>query len=72
MENVVLVAPSPSFVENLPFKKIPDRKDFMTFKGKDEERRDYWKTVLEKNKRMGDDFFEAVQSGKVRQIVKPL
>jgi len=72
MENVVLVAPSSSFVEDLPFKKIPDRKDFMTFKGKDGERRDYWRIVLEKNKRMGDDFFEAVQSGKIRQIVKPL
>ncbi len=72
MENVVLVAPSNLFVENLPFKKIPDRKDFMTFKGKDEERKNYWRTVLEKNKQMGDDFFEAVQSGKIRQMVKPL
>ena len=71
MENVVLVAPSPSFVEDLPFKKIPDRKDFMTFKGKDEERRDYWRIVLEKNKRLGDEFFEAVQSGKIRKIATP-
>jgi hypothetical protein len=72
MENVVLVAPSPSFVEDLPFKKIPDRKDFMTFKGKDGERKRYWRIVLEKNKRLGDDFFEAVQSEKIRQMVKPL
>ncbi len=72
MENVVLVAPSPAFVKNLPFKKIPDRKDFMTFKGKDKERKAYWRIVLEKNKRLGDDFFEAVQSGKIRQMVKPL
>jgi hypothetical protein len=72
MENVVLVAPSPAFVEDLPFKKIPDRKDFITFKGKDAQRMGYWKNVLEQNKRMGDDFFEAVQSKKIRQIVKPL
>ena len=72
LENVVLVAPSPSFVEDLPFKKIPDRKDFTTFKGKDGERKRYWRIVLEKNKRLGDDFFEAVQSGKIRQIAKPL
>jgi hypothetical protein len=72
MENVVLVAPSNTFVESLPFAKIPDRKDFTTFKGKDRERMAYWKAVVEKNKQLGDDFFEAVQSGKIRQIVKPL
>jgi hypothetical protein len=72
MENVVLVAPSPLFVETLPFKKIPDRKDFMTFKRKDGERKDYWRTVVERNKQMGEDFFEAVQSKKIGQIAKPL
>ncbi len=72
MENVVLVAPSKKFVNHLPFRKIPDRKDFTTFKGKDEQRRTYWRIVLEKNVLLGDQFFEAVQSGKIRQIVKPL
>jgi len=72
MENVVLVAPSSTFVKNLPFAKIPDRKDFKTFKGKDKERMAYWKIVVEKNKQLGEEFFEAVQSGKIRQIVKPL
>ena len=72
MENVVLVAPSNTFVKSLPFAKIPDRKDFSTFKGKDKERMAYWKIVVEKNKQLGDEFFEAVQSGKIRQIVKPL
>ncbi|MDM8538337.1 patatin-like phospholipase family protein [Desulfobacterales bacterium HSG17] len=72
MENVVLIAPSNQFVQALPFEKIPDRKDFITFKGKDKERRDYWDVVVEKNKILGDEFFEAVQSGQIRQIVKPL
>ena len=72
MKNVVLVAPSKTFVENLPLGKIPDRKDFMTFKGKDKERMTYWQTIVEKNKQMGDEFFEAVQSKKIKQIVKPL
>jgi len=72
MENVVLVAPSSTFVKSLPFAKIPDRKDFNTFKGKDKERIAYWKIVVKKNKQLGDEFFEAVQSGKIRQIVKPL
>ncbi len=72
MENVVVVAPSKKFVNHLPFGKIPDRKDFTTFKGKDEQRRAYWRIVLEKNNLLGEEFFEAIQSGKIRQIVKPL
>ncbi|MCP3944874.1 MAG: patatin-like phospholipase family protein [Desulfobacteraceae bacterium] len=72
MENVVLVAPSNTFVQSLPGAKIPDRKDFITFKGKDKERRTYWKTVLEKNKQLGNELFEAIQSKKIRQLVKPI
>lgn len=72
MENVVLVAPSNRFVKSLPLGKIPDRKDFMTFKGKDAERKALWKIVVERNKVLGDEFFEAVQSGKINQMVQPL
>ncbi len=72
MENVVLVAPSNSFVKNLPLGKIPDRKDFKTFKGRDKERMAYWTTIVEKNRQLGDEFFEAIQSKKIKQIVKPL
>jgi hypothetical protein len=72
MENVILIAPSKQFVEKLPFKKIPDRKDFHTFKGKDQERQNYWKTVTQLNRLLGDEFSEAVQSGQIRNIVKPL
>jgi hypothetical protein len=72
MENVVLVAPSNQLVKSLPLGKIPDRKDFMTFKGKDAQRKSLWRIVIEQNKVLGDEFFEAVQSGKIGQIVQPL
>ena len=72
MENVVIVAPSNRFVESLPFRKIPDRKDFKTFFGKDKKRIEYWKKVVEENKKLGDEFFEAVESGRIRKIVKPI
>lgn len=72
MENVVLVAPSDRFVKGLPYAKIPDRKDFYLFKGNDKERMAYWRKVIKKSKQLGDEFFEAIQSGKIRQIVKPL
>ncbi len=72
MENVVLVAPSDKFVDSLPFSKIPDRKDFKTFSRKYKERMEYWKKVVEKNKKLGDEFFEAIESGRIREIIKPI
>jgi len=71
-QNVVLVAPSNKFVEGLPFGKIPDRKDFKTFFGKDKERMKYWKEVVRQNKRLGDELVEAIESGRIRKIVKPI
>lgn len=72
MENVVLIAPSNQFVKSLPLGKIPDRKDFMAFKGKDAQRKAIWRIIIEQNKVLGNEFFEAVQSGKISQIVQPL
>ena len=72
MKSVVLVAPSNRFVGSLPFGKTPDRKDFKTFFGKDKERVEYWKKVVEKNKKLGDEFFEAIESGRIREIIKPI
>ena len=72
MESVVLAAPSDKFVNELPFRKIPDRKDFIDFQGRDRERINYWETAVRKNRKLGDEFAEAVESGKIRDIVKPL
>lgn len=72
MENVVMVAPSARFVESLPFGKIPDRQDFRTFLGRDGERMVYWRKVAQENKRLGDEFFEAMISGRIREIVRPI
>lgn len=72
MDNVVVIAPSAEFVSTLPFGKIPDRKDFYAFKRNDAERRSHWKTAAAKSRILGEAFFEAVDSGKIRQMVKPL
>ncbi len=72
MAQVVLVAPSREFVAQLPMKKIPDRTDFRLFSGKDEERISYWKQVAGLSKKIGDEFMESVESGKIRSIVQPL
>ncbi len=72
MENVVLVAPSDEFVKSLPIGKIPDRKDFKLFLGRDDERVRYWKEVASRSRRIGEEFMEAVLSGHIGKIVVPL
>ena len=72
MENVLLLAPSPAFVADLPGGKIPDRNDFYAYKGKDQERMADWRKVVEISQRLADEFAEAVESGKIREIVRPL
>jgi hypothetical protein len=32
----------------------------------------YWKKVVEENKKLGDAFFEAIESGRIREIAKPI
>ncbi len=72
MKNVVLVAPSKEYIESLPNKKIPDRNDFKLYRGKDEERIKCWNTVIQKGESLADDFMEAVESGKIKDLIKPL
>jgi hypothetical protein len=72
MENVLLFAPSESFIESLPRKKIPDRNDFWYFKGRDTERKEYWQTVINKSEQLGQEFLEVVETGKIKELVKPM
>lgn len=60
-ENVVLITPSESHVQSLPFNKISDRTDFEKLDEKT--RLDYWKTVLDKSHIMAEDFRKAVTTG---------
>ena len=72
MDDVLLIAPSEAFIESLPRKKIPDRNDFWHFKGRDTERIECWQTVINKSKRLGYEFIEAVETGKIRELIKPM
>jgi len=68
-ENVVLLAPSKEFVAELPYGKIPDRTDFETLDYAS--RVAYWSAVLEKSKRLADDFAVLVESGAGIDDVQP-
>ncbi|MDH5434274.1 MAG: patatin-like phospholipase family protein, partial [Gammaproteobacteria bacterium] len=60
-DNVVLVTPSASHVESLPYKKISDRTDFKNLD--DDSRIKYWQTVLSESHKMADDFKLLVEKG---------
>jgi hypothetical protein len=69
LENLVLLSPSPAFVASLPDKKIPDRNDFYTYKGRDKERIATWRRAAEMSRRLVDEFVDAVESGKIKKEV---
>lgn len=70
LRRTVVVAPSDAFVASLPHGKIPDRKDFATFK--DGERRAAWRQVVARSNELGDAFGELVGSGRIGRVAKPL
>jgi hypothetical protein len=72
LDNVVLVAPSPEFVAGLPQGKISDRKDFQIFSGRDDERIKSWQTIVDQSMRLAEDIHEAIGTGMIRDLVKPL
>lgn len=72
VDRLLLVAPSKRFIERLRYKRIPDREDFWFFKGRDEERIAFWNEVIEAGAYLGEEFLEAVETGAVRELAKPI
>ncbi|TFG93209.1 MAG: patatin-like phospholipase family protein [Syntrophobacterales bacterium] len=72
MENLLLLHPTEAFMQRLPYGKAPDRGDFHLFKGRDAERIDFWSKAIQESRRLSEDFLDAVESGKIRELVKPL
>jgi hypothetical protein len=69
-DNVVMLAPSESFIADLPYGKIPDRKDFEDLSNEDRET--YWNTVLEATNRLVDDLHAALEKDGARSAVIPI
>jgi hypothetical protein len=67
--NVVLVVPSQSFVDSLPYGKIPDRKDFNMLGY--EARLAYWQVVLNRSAELADDFKELIDNGVGLEAIQP-
>lgn len=69
-DNVLLIAPSEEFVAQLPFGKIPDRKDFQDMPA--QERIAYWTRVIKASDRLAEHFLNVVEHSDPAQFVKPI
>lgn len=72
MDKVLLVSPSPEMIRNLPAGRIPDRTDFRRFAGRDMDRLAVWQRAVMAGERMAEEFAELVESGRIREAVRPM
>jgi hypothetical protein len=70
IRNTILVSPSRDFVDRLPFRKIPDRRDFATFEPA--ERLKYWHTVVSMCDELADEFHQVIDKDQLAARLKPL
>ncbi len=71
LDNTLIVSPSKTFLNRLPYGKIPDRDDFRIFWGRDRERIAYWREATEMGQWLADEFREAAASGDIRKRIRP-
>lgn len=72
LHNVLMVFPSESFVQGLPGGKVPDRDDITAFIDDPETRIRNWRRAVAQSARLGEEFLELVESGRIRHVVEPM
>ena len=72
LQNVLLLAPSRDYLARLPHGKLPDRTDFKRYLGNDAGRERYWRQAMAESARLGDEFLELVESGRLAEHLQPL
>lgn len=70
LSRVLLLAPSPAFVAQLPGGRIPDRTDFHRMTPAD--RIKCWHAVSTESTRLGDEFGELMVTGRWEERIRPL
>jgi len=70
LDRTILVCPSKAFVQGLAYQRIPDRKDFIRFQGKDAQRFKAWDRAAHLSLELGAQFLDAVSTGRIRDMVK--
>ncbi len=72
LQDVVLVAPSKEYLDTLPDRKLPDRKDFEHYVNDDQGRERAWRRAIAESDRLGDEFMELTETGKLTEVLRPL
>ena len=72
LQDVLLLAPSRKYLAALPHGKLPDRSDFKRYLGDDEGRERYWRKAMAESRRLGDEFLELSDNGKLIERIQPL
>ncbi|MCO2156086.1 patatin-like phospholipase family protein [Pseudomonas aeruginosa] len=72
LQDVLLLAPSREYLARLPHAKLPDRKDFTRYLGDDDGRERYWRQAMAESRRLGDEFLEPVDGGRLGEHLQAL
>ena len=72
LQDVLLVSPSREYLDSLPNRKLPDRKDFEKYLGDDEGRERDWRKAIAESDRLGDEFLELLETGRLMDRLQPL
>ena len=72
LDQVLQVSPGEEFLKILPDGRLPDRDDFRRYVDSPAERIQRWDRIAETSAILGTEFLEAVESGAIRRLVKPL
>jgi hypothetical protein len=72
LRQVLQVYPGADFVKMLPDGRLPDRNDFTIFVNDPRERIRRWDEVSRLSEILGDEFLEAVESNRIRELVRPI
>jgi hypothetical protein len=72
LQDVLLVAPSREYLAGLPHGKLPDRSDFKRYLGDDAGRERYWRKAMAESQRLGDEFLELADNGRLGEHLHPL
>ncbi len=72
LRTVLQVYPGPDFAKMLPGRRLPDRKDFTTFVNRPWERIRRWDEVSRLSEVLGEEFMDAVESNRIKDLVRPL
>jgi hypothetical protein len=72
LQDVLLVAPSREYLAGLPHGKLPDRSDFKRYLGDDAGRERYWRKAMAESQRLGDEFLELADNGRLGEHLQPL